>query len=861
MNTREIIDIVQRQELYENSDAFVLTEALATPKKGSVSSSEKKKVKKTKAKKKNQVVVTSTKLLEEPRRSSTFTTNTTTNSNSSSINKPSTTTPTTSFKRDTKKNKTKRVEVQQYQPEVRLSRSNSHTTSTSERPIELLTEVSGHQTKKYSARKPELNTVKNIHSYQTSSTSRRKPIKEPIATVPSQQLEQQHHRRIERSQRPNTNPSTRYIQLSKAFSGPNSRKKSSPQHQPEQPGSDKSTSSSRSSSSRLRFDGAVESSNLTTSEKKSSKRNLDSVSKLEQQRSVIGTDRLRRSSKSNTTVDNTSNSRSSQRFDTPIQSSTSINRNHCQHNANKNMSANISSTCENIEMAHEKSETACIYTGDEESERILSADVADGKVQSSCCTTRKKIIFGVIICCAIIALSVIVPYSLLLGDSSGGKSNDFPKLSKAERSTVVTSISTDICNESVPKSGACTPIAFNEEQGGELCNLVAKSMINTTVYGDIALINAGICKQTLLAPELTVGSIEDAIAAENLMVVEISGVDVVNILTQALTTTFGEPGNAQAYPYAAGLRYNVEANLSPSERLSNIEVNRGLRDDTWERIDIRRFYKVITTELLANGGMGYVSFEKVIDDWKDPLHIKTGDAFYNYAMKNINDTEWSVLPNSEYSTQYFIGENEEPAIAVVPTRICHALLPGQPESSFCTAADVVHGGEVCNLVSWAIYDQNFGVDMVVLKGDSCAGDIEVGDFLGSSFDTILSEDQSLFTVDLLGSEIVTMIDDRVSSAVDNGVVGNYPYAAGLKFDVSTISSPKVSNINVLTSSGSWTPIVGTETYTVATTSDLANSSSAQDMGTTMKEEIISYAADWKTLYKPSADKASTQSYA
>jgi hypothetical protein len=525
------------------------------------------------------------------------------------------------------------------------------------------------------------------------------------------------------------------------------------------------------------------------------------------------------------------------------------------------MSANIlGSTNEAIEMAPEKTEIVGLYAGDEESEIVRNVEPTDGELQSSSCCTRKKIIWGSIISCIIIAAAVAVPCVLLLGGSSGSNSSNFPKLSNAKNDELFKNIPEDICHESLPKSGVCAPIdSVDAQQGGDLCNLVAKTMINTTVYGDIALINAGVCKQTLLAPTLTAGDMKAAIAEESLVVVEISGFDLVNILTEALTTTFGRPEIPEAYPYASGLRYSVEANLPPSQMLSEIEVNRGLRADEWEPIDIRRFYKVITTETLASGGMDYASFNNVVAEWKDPLDIKTGDAFYNYAKENCEDHGWSVLPKSEYSTQYFVGKYEEPSIAMVPSRICHALIPGQPESSFCTTADVLHGGEVCNLVSWAIYDQTFGIDMVMLKGDSCAGDIAEGDFVESSFETILSENKALVTADLLGSKIVALLDNSVTLAVTKGLTGNYPYAAGLKFDVSKMLSPKVSNVQYLTSNGSWSPIVATETYTVATTSDLINSST-QNMGTTIKDEIISYATDWEKLYKTPSSKASTQSY-
>jgi len=529
----------------------------------------------------------------------------------------------------------------------------------------------------------------------------------------------------------------------------------------------------------------------------------------------------------------------------------------------QNVTSTTGSNGENIEMGVDKTEMAGFYVGDEESERNEALDGSGSDVQSSYCTARKKIMYGTVIC-FIIAAAAAIPCVLIFGGFLEDNSNSFPVLSKAKANAVIASIPADICDESVPKSGDCTPNdSDTEKQGGELCNLVAKSMINTTISVDIALINANICKETLLAPDLTAGNIEDAIISENLIVVDIAGIDIVNILTEAISSTFGDLGYHEAYPYAAGLRYDVEANLPPSERVKNIEVNRGLRVDGWEPIDTRKYYKVVTTESLASGGMGYVSFENAFDEWKMPLNITSGDAFYAMA-KSADDSEWSVLPSSEYSTQLFVGEADEPAIATVPNRICHALIPGQPISSLCTAEDVVRGGEVCNFVSWAIYDQNnFLVDMVILKGDSCAGDMEDGDFVESTFDTILSENQSLVTIDLLGSEIMSVVEQMVSSAIGNGVGGNYPYAAGLRFNVLTNSSPMVSNVQILTSSGDWVEIQGAETYRIATTADNAFSSSAQDtsMGTTMKQEIFKYAEEWKALYKPSREKTSTHVYA
>jgi hypothetical protein len=353
-----------------------------------------------------------------------------------------------------------------------------------------------------------------------------------------------------------------------------------------------------------------------------------------------------------------------------------------------------------------------------------------------------------------------------------------------------------------------------------------------------------------------------------------SGDDLVNILTEAVSSSFngGPSSSPESYPYAAGLRYNVEANLMPSERISNIETNVGLRyDDRWEPIATRRFYKVVTTAQLAEGLMGYYSFGNVINDWKTPLNIETTDTFYNYVKNNEED--WWSLPDNEYSTQYFIAEDEEPTLAMVPKRICHALIPGKPESSFCKAGDVIHGGEVCSLVAWGLYDQSFGVDVVLLKGDTCTGDIDDGKFGQSDIDSALLFDQSLVTIDLTGGVVKSMIEEGISAVLENGTNGAYPYFAGLRFDVNTNSVPgeRANNVEIRTSSGSWIPITDTDSYRMITTSDIATGedpsystiSQAGDMPTmqnTLKDEFTTYAIEWGELHALSEDKMSTQSY-
>lgn len=690
------------------------------------------------------------------------------------------------------------------------STSTNRTTSNSSRSIKSSSVASQKKTKK----------KKNIDSIPSTlvKNSKTKPTSDSSST--SQQPKQKQQRRTaDKSERSNTNRRSRSTQSPTTNNLKQNSKKKKPsvkKHESEKPRLDGGSKSSSSRSKRLSFDGTIIDSSLpTTSNQKSKKSSLAANPELSDE--------------------------------TNPQHQSFIKRHHKINNSNF--------------MRSDNAEKADLVKGATEDQIERSLEVPNDEVQSFRDTSSKKrMIWLSVFVFVVIAVAVSVTCALLLGGSDGGSVN-FPKLSKAGNSDVVASIPSDICNEGIPKSGYCTPVGSDEvKQGGQLCNLLAKSMINTTVYGDIALINAATCRQSLFASELTAGNIKDAIVAENLVAVGISGFDLSKILTEAATASFGISGNPGAYPYAAGLRYNIEANLAPSERLSNIEARRGLRDDVWEPIDLRKFYTVITTESIANGGMGYTSFGNVINDWKDPLNVETSDAFYNYAMKNAEDPDWSVLPNDEYSTQYFLGVDDEAKLGDVPTLICHALVPGQPESPSCTAADVVNGGEVCNLASWAIYDQNLGIDIVLLKADVCLGDIKDGYLLESKIASAVSDSFPLIIVDLLGSQIVELVESSIASSA-SGEKGYYPYAAGLRFYVNTKTSPIMNNVQVLTTGGTWVPIVGTNTYTVATTSHLENFPNAKPMSTTIKDNIINYAAEWETIYKPPPSKSSTQSYA
>ena len=111
---------------------------------------------------------------------------------------------------------------------------------------------------------------------------------------------------------------------------------------------------------------------------------------------------------------------------------------------------------------------------------------------------------------------------------------------------------------------------------------------------------------------------------------------------------------------------------------------------------------------------------------------------------------------------------------------------------------------------------------------------------------------------------------------DVGIVDDFPAPAGLRFDLDMKQGvgDRTSNMEIITPIGSWEPILDEKNYTVVTSPELArgedpnyqtisqaDTSSIQNLYTTVKDEFVQYATEWRVLYRPPKEKICTQSFA
>jgi 5'-nucleotidase / UDP-sugar diphosphatase len=237
---------------------------------------------------------------------------------------------------------------------------------------------------------------------------------------------------------------------------------------------------------------------------------------------------------------------------------------------------------------------------------------------------------------------------------------------------VIATVPDDICYERIPGQGRsliCTP----EEtlaQGGGVCNLVAKAFLDQAPSADVVIQNAGGCRADIGAGEYRVNDAFTLLPFANTLVsLEMTGSEIVQVLNVAAVMALSGISTG-AYPYASGLRYDVDG-TNMDVPVANVEVNVRL-EGNWTPIDEDTVYTVVTNSFIATGGDGYTTFTE-IEDVTD-LYMEYANTFIRYCekVKTLVDP-----PLMDYSTQSFIPREETDAPTTTTTLDDVAEMPSE----------------------------------------------------------------------------------------------------------------------------------------------------------------------------------------
>ena len=220
-------------------------------------------------------------------------------------------------------------------------------------------------------------------------------------------------------------------------------------------------------------------------------------------------------------------------------------------------------------------------------------------------------------------------------------------------SEVIGSVSEDLCLERIPGQGRSKmcDVSMTQNNGSDISNIVAQAFREMSNLSDIAIQNGGGTRVDVAAGDYTLGDAYTLLPFGNTIVeLSMTGQEIHDVLEDALDYALSPDGSTGAYPYAAGLRWDVDTSQSKGNRISNLEV-KGRNDRSWSPLSKDQSYTVATNNYIAGGKDGYLTFGEISKQGRVvDTYLGYAQSFVDY-VKKVGTID--KLPLSEYSTQSF----------------------------------------------------------------------------------------------------------------------------------------------------------------------------------------------------------------
>ncbi|OAE59587.1 bifunctional metallophosphatase/5'-nucleotidase [Achromobacter insolitus] len=237
--------------------------------------------------------------------------------------------------------------------------------------------------------------------------------------------------------------------------------------------------------------------------------------------------------------------------------------------------------------------------------------------------------------------------------------------------SLVASVPQELCSRRVPggpgsrdysrSSAACNTLGSVSLRGGDIQQLVAQAYLDVAnaSYGgaDISLQSGGGVRVPLLGNVTAANVIEVVPFGNMLWRLDVTGAEVKSMLEDGMQAVYGAGGSTGPYPYAGGLRWDVNAAQAQGNRVSNVEV-RDQASGNWVPLDASRSYKLFVLSFNATGGDGYKTLANVPASRRQDIGVLDADVLQAYIDKQAKDPVsglpvLNLLPTSLYSTKTY----------------------------------------------------------------------------------------------------------------------------------------------------------------------------------------------------------------
>ena len=187
--------------------------------------------------------------------------------------------------------------------------------------------------------------------------------------------------------------------------------------------------------------------------------------------------------------------------------------------------------------------------------------------------------------------------------------------------------------------------------GSELAPVIAASFYNASLKSDACVQNAGGVRSGLKSGQMTVQDVYTLLPFSNTLVeIQLSGTEIKQLLEDALINFYDNYGSDGSFPYAYGLKYDIDMNRAKNDRVHNLEIKER-KSGKWIPLDMNKNYIIVVNSYISEGRDGYTTLQEV-----QQKRGKGVDTYLDYAMSfakyvqgiNANNKKVMRLPKEEY---------------------------------------------------------------------------------------------------------------------------------------------------------------------------------------------------------------------
>jgi len=192
---------------------------------------------------------------------------------------------------------------------------------------------------------------------------------------------------------------------------------------------------------------------------------------------------------------------------------------------------------------------------------------------------------------------------------------------------------------------------INLPLGSDIAPLVAYSFYKASRRADACIQNAGGVRISIDEGNITIGEAYTLLPFSNtLFEIDMTGSEIKQVLEDALNNYLDNGGSTGSFPYAFGLKYDVDVNASANSRISNLQIMERATS-TFAPIEASKTYVIVTNDYIAGGRDGYTTFKTVQDERGEGVntYLDYADSFVNLVRElSKENRELEKLPSNEH---------------------------------------------------------------------------------------------------------------------------------------------------------------------------------------------------------------------